>query len=233
MALNTSYILAGILTIFALAGCGGGSALSPVPSPSPTVLVALGDSITASGTYPAQLAALLGARLVNLGINGEFSGPTTFGVIHQGGVLADQVPQIPLNATIVTLYIGTNDMWLFGVPNAPGYLDVAATAARYDANIRAIVAGIRQRVPAARVILASVPNAAKRAAGLGDTATSALAEAMRVSVLYTGLPVADLENDSAMYDEANFGGPYDPHPNAAGAAVIAAEFVLAINGRPK
>lgn len=199
-------------------------------------LVTLGDSITAGANgseYPSMLATALGATVTNLGIGGEFTGPLIYGALHYGGVLADEVGAIPLDTTLVTLYIGANDMWLFGVSDYPGYLDVPTTLARYDANIRTIVAGIRARVPGARIILASVPNAALRPVNVNlpqsiKGAYAALADGMRASLYATGLPVADLEHEPGMYDDANFDGPYSPHPIAAGFAIIAADFAKVI-----
>lgn len=227
--------------------CGGGGPASVAPLAGTAALVGthaaaqerlvtLGDSITANALgYAPLLASALGATLTNLAINGQFSGAVIYGAIHQGGVLADEVANIPLDTTLVTLYIGTNDMWLFGVSDYPGYLDVATTLARYDANIRSIIAGIRQRVPAARIVVASVPNSANRSGNAGlpqaiHDAVTAVADGMRASLLATGLPIVDLEHEPAMYDDANFGSNVDPHPNAAGCAIVAADFAKVIQG---
>lgn len=250
------------LALFALllAGCGGGGAgVGSLPPQAKTVvtqstasapvLVTLGDSITAGAhgsAYPPMLAAAIGAASVtDLGIGGEFSGPTSFqipGGSHPtyGGVLADEVPQIPLNATIVTLYIGTNDsIFLDGdeydlTPNADNIMQfVPLVETAYAQNITGIIAGIHQRVPAAKIILADVPNAAWRPAGQQELpilrqSETDMIDAFRQTLIATGLPLVDLTCDPGMYDDANFGGPTDPHPVASGFAIIANDFAQVI-----
>jgi lysophospholipase L1-like esterase len=210
------------------------------------VLVTLGDSITAGAhgsEYPHKLGELIGAaRVTNLGIGGEFSGPMNYTVRNgthmvYGGVLRDQVGAIPLDATIVTLYIGTNDMWLAREKTAPDLSnidDVYADAAKaYDANLKAIVSAVRRRAPLARIVVADVPNPANRPVHMAEKAAmrdaeSLLADSMRSTILATGVTVVDLECDPAMYDDANFGGPYDVHPVDRGFKAIAADFANAI-----
>lgn len=219
---------------------------APATPTPPPVLVTLGDSITAGAhgsEYPHKLGALIDAvSVTNLGIGGEFSGPVDYqvpGGAHMvyGGVLKDEVPKIPLDATIVTLYIGTNDMWLAGVKIAPDLSDIdsvyAQAAATYDANIKGIISGIENRVPLARIIVADVPNSSNRPSHEVEPlkmrkAESSLADAMRMSLVATGDTVVDLECDPAMYNDANFGGPLDVHPVDSGFVDIAQHFADAI-----
>lgn len=217
------------------------------PAPLPR-LTTLGDSITAGAygsSYTVPLATALGMQLTNLGIGGEFSGPVDFqqtctgcARITYGGILADEVPKIPLQTTIVTLYVGTNDRIFLGelgmLPDMSNALTIAqGVAVEYDANIKAIVAGVRARVPNARIILATVPNGAWRPTGktwplpLRKSITY-MSNAFKKTLVDTGLPVVDLMCEPAMYDDANFGGPTDVHPVASGFAVVAADFAATI-----
>lgn len=229
-----------------LASCSGGSPLTPTvatlfATPPPPYLTALGDSITAGahgGEYVSALAHTLGAQYTNLGIGGETSGPVSFQVpggvlLSRGGVLNDEVGSIPLQTTIVTLYIGTNDAWLFGQPTYTYALNPQAAVYNYASNIKDIIAGIRGRVPQAQIILADVPNSSWRQINLNESSglrlvSAQLADGYKAALVATGYPVVDLLCDPGMYDEANFGGPYDPHPVASGFAVIAADFLAQI-----
>lgn len=220
---------------------------TPAVSPAAPVYVALGDSITAGAygsTYTIPLAQALGARLINLGKGGEFSGPMHYQLSCKGcahldydGLLADEVPKIPLDATLVTLYVGTNDMWVAGDRSGDILANYDAAARAYDSNIRAIVKAVRLRVPGARIVVATVPNGAHRPAAhawspiLRQGETN-LANSMKQTLISTGLPIVDLECEPGMYDDANFGGPIDPHPNAKGFAIIAADFLSVIQHAP-
>jgi lysophospholipase L1-like esterase len=217
---------------------------------APIVYAALGDSITAGGSatapqfyYANVLGATLGAAsTTDLGIPGEFSGPVNFpdnGLqITYGGVLADEVPQIPTNATLVTLYIGTNDYTFLGnlgiLPDYSNAMTVEeGVASQYAANIAGIIAGIQIRAPKARIVVATVPNESWRAINrteplIARQAGAYLVDAFKSALIATGLTVVDLLCEPGMYDETNFGGPYNVHPNNAGHAIIAADFLAQI-----
>ncbi|NTV95922.1 MAG: arylesterase, partial [Thiobacillus sp.] len=104
------------------------------------VILAFGDSLTAGvgaspeESYPAQLAGLVGRRVVNAGVPGE---TTAEGLARLGGQLDSQGPRLLL------LCLGGNDM-LRHVP--------AETAA---ANLRAMVRLARERGVA--VVLIGAP----------------------------------------------------------------------------
>jgi lysophospholipase L1-like esterase len=221
------------------------------------VYAALGDSITAGGEastpandYVSLVGAALGAQTTNLGIGGMTSGPVNLWIgtenIVYSGVLAAEVPGIPTNATLVTLYIGTNDYYLAGnqsttstgasVGLLPDYSNMAAVEASvesaYQTNIAGIIAGIKSRAPKARIVVATMPNYGWRDGHLGgpnDLAVSqSIANSFKATLVATGLTVVDLECEPGMYDEKNFNSPTDPHPNDAGHAIMAADFLAQI-----
>jgi lysophospholipase L1-like esterase len=220
----------------------------PVPAPTPIVYAALGDSITAGGQasqigktdYVSLIGAALGAQTTDLGIGGQFSGPedTYYGTVHivYAGVLAAEVPGIPLNANLVTLYIGTNDMYLAFSQDLADYSNAAsvaqATDAYYQANIAGIIAGIKARVPQARIVVATVPNYGwqngHNNVPLALASTAMLADSFKATLIATGLTVVDLLCEPGMYDEANFAAPGNPHPDDAGHAIIAHDFLAQI-----
>ncbi len=221
----------------------------PAPAPAPIVYAALGDSITLGGEastpaneYVSLVGSALNASVTNLGIGSEFSGPvnTMIGTttVVNGGVLADEVPRIPANANLVSLFIGTNDLWLCGeqirAGENPDALFSAASAA-YARNLRAIIAGIKARAPRARIVVLTVPNPAYRyesgasaAVRAGITATD---DAMRRDLIAVpGAVVVDLQCDAQLYTTADYPNPYDLHPNDAGHAEIAKDILAALEG---
>jgi lysophospholipase L1-like esterase len=251
MVVGVVLALAGLL-----AGRHDGAAAEPVPTAplhGPPHLTTLGDSITAGSSasdpnksYPVLLAASLGATLTNLGIGGMTTGPFPGHTNAAGrivvapypGVLAAEVPKIPLDSMIVTVFIGTNDGWLmsldFHQPSEDNLAEVtAAWSTAFRTNLPAIVAGIRARVPTARIVVATVPNSANRTAVLISKdpwrqAVSDFSNAMKATIVASGVTVVDLQCEPGMYDDSSFAGPIDVHPNDAGHALIAAAFFRAI-----
>ena len=229
-----------LLLALLLQNCGGGGgASSPLPvaaTSAPQVYVALGDSIThgwdgsqylTTQAYVNIVAASLGMTLVNLAIDGEQSGPPITSGGADSGVLLDEVPQVPANASLVTVYTGIVDENQTAIGND----NYATTAGYYAANVRAIVAGIRQRAPQARIVLIAPPDLMDRSPWYGVPNRSALATmvtAMKGALVATGLPVVDLECEPAMYDPANFLDGTNLHPLASGQAMIAADVLAQI-----
>jgi len=134
--LKTLFVL---LPLLLLAGCDARSTIRSL-APGATVL-AFGDSLThgngaaAGESYPAQLEALLGVRVVNAGVPGEVSAA---GRQRLPGVLEQVQPRL------VILIHGGNDFLR--------RLDVAQT----KQNLRAMIEACRQQ--GADVILAGVPQ---------------------------------------------------------------------------
>lgn len=234
--------------------------LAMAASPTPPHLTALGDSITYgvgasdrnTTSYAVILANELGAELTNLGISGEtaipepneyFTGTTVAGEVYaaHAGVLADEVSRIPLDTTIVTLYIGTNDLWLASAHTSADYSNAdalyTAVAADYARYLSATVSAIRERVPLARIVIATNINPADKGAIAGVTsgpafkyrqAMTALVNNMNAAVRAQGAIVADLHCDTQLYDTANYLSAVDVHPNDTGHARIAEDFYKAI-----
>lgn len=106
-------------------GLAPGARVAPLPPPA-LKLLCLGDSITQgmdalspACSYPAQLALLLGAELLNQGVGGHVFEPAAF----------DE--ELPFAADVVTVAYGTND-WSSG-RDADG---VRAVAGAYLAKVR-------------------------------------------------------------------------------------------------
>ncbi len=126
--------------VLAVAGCFR-PAPGLAPLPPDAVIVAFGDSLTrgtgapAGADYPAVLQRMVGRTVVNAGVPGE---TTSGGLRRLPGVLGEYRP------ALVVLCEGGND-FLRGV--APG---------RTEANLRAMVARVRESGAAA--VLLGVPR---------------------------------------------------------------------------
>ncbi len=205
------------LAAIALAGCsGGGGAAQPS---APTVYVALGDSMTygygttdpATESFPAQFAAMRGTTADDLGIDGE----------NAFGMLQNEVGHVPADATLVTVWIGVNDVdaMVAGEPVS----EVAAQVAQAVADIRADApnAVVVLLTPVDVSLLAPDSDAYK-----ADPTTRAEAHAVTLAydaALRTlGPRVCDIGEDPAYYaDPAHFYAVDHYHPSDAGAAFIA------------
>ncbi len=254
--------------IVALCACGVGagfaspaSPLSQPPAPSPQpYLTTIGDSITygigasdrETTSYAALLARALGARWTNLGIQREtlipepnaiFTGVSGSGSAYRsnGGVLADEVPNIPLQTTIVTLYIGTNDLYYTAASMHPDLSNAAGifsgVGPLWDSAFTSLIHAIRVRVPSAKIVVATVINVADK----GNVARlnagpwksyrrgfTDLANHMNAAIYNAGVDVAAVHCDARLYDVANYMTPDDVHPNDIGHRALFEDFMTAI-----
>jgi lysophospholipase L1-like esterase len=198
-----------------------------------------------------QLRALgFAVQLLNLGIPTAVVSPYFQALGRQyrpnapilGNFIADEVPQIRTNATLVTIFAGGNEINTItaavgagaGVGDQAGYIDAQVKA--FGADYATLLNGIRGRAPAARIIALNVPNLA----GFPFLAQAPLAQrqaAQRAAVGMTktvvnvlvsqNVIVVDVMCDSRMYLPSNYSGD-GLHPNDAGYAFIAAEIVRAV-----
>jgi len=198
-----------------------------------------------------QLKALgFGVSLLNLGIPTAVIGPDFQALGQQyrpnslilGNFIAGEVPQLRTNATMVTIFAGGNEINVItaalgggaGGADQAGYIDAQVRA--FGADYTTLLAGIRGRAGAPRIIALNVPNlagfpflaqaplsqrqAAQRAAvGMTKTVVNALV-AQNVIVI-------DVMCDSRMYLPSNYSSD-GFHPNDSGYAFIAGEIVRAV-----
>jgi lysophospholipase L1-like esterase len=186
--------------------------------------------------------------LTNLGIPGAVLSPTIQAIGNQygrgipGNFLEQEAPFVPRASTIVSVFAGGNDTNAIGTavdrgagggdPN--GYID--GQVRTFANDYAALVRGIRQRAPTARIVAMNVPNLA----GLPYTArfTSTQKRYMqRISVGFSreganalaaeGVVVVDLLCDPRSYQPSNYSSD-GFHPNDAGYAFLAGELVRAI-----
>jgi lysophospholipase L1-like esterase len=244
-----------------------GSSFASGPGIDPVTHAEAGRS---GRNYPHQLAALLGADLTDLTV----SGATTATILDQpqvtmtGAVFPPQLDRLPATAGLVTVTAGGNDLrymasMLFtawnrvrpggpvaamlapevpdGVP-APTAADVERTAA----GLTAIVAGVRERAPSARILLVDYLTVIGDRTGPGPGIPFEPAEIARFRALQTALEeayalaaarsgaalvaVSAISREHALGAADPWISPFSAtpagalgslHPNAAGMAAVA------------
>lgn len=244
-----------------------GSSFAAGPTIEPVVDVA---AMRSSRNYPHLLAAALGAHLVDLTV----SGATTANILHTpqqtqtGAEFAPQLAGLPEHADLVTVTAGGNDLrfigsmlavaWSSHDPDGPvaqmlAQGQPAGVPVVTEADVRAaaqglaaIVAGVRERAPQARVLLVDYltvvtpqtptgdgsPFTAAELAGFllvqdalvrvyEETAVSSGAELVAVSAISTdhGLGSTSPWVSGFRADLATTAGSF--HPNADGMRAVA------------
>jgi lysophospholipase L1-like esterase len=215
---------------------------TPPTPPPPGLYVAMGDSITygvgvtqnchAFPAHPVDIAeycpdgtsyAILVARAVrDAGLAGHFMNIGINGA-HVERVISDELPYLPPETTLVTLYIGTNDSRGVRDPQK----SIAAVVSQFETNFDQLLSQIHARAPKARIVLINFPNEKYLAAtyNVADDvlprydATSQILAAF-INGHYPKYAVVDTICNPASYDDTLLykGGV---HPNEAGAAILA------------
>jgi len=165
-----------------------------------------------------------------------------YGRFILGNLIAQEMPFVRTNATLVTIFAGGNEVNTItaalgggaGGSDPLGYID--AQVRTFGADYATLLNGIRARAPSARIIVLNVPNlagfpflagaplaqrqAAQRAAvGMAKTVVNPLV-AQNVTVI-------DVMCDARMYLPSNYSAD-GFHPNDAGYGFIAGEVVRAV-----
>ena len=158
-----------------------------------------------------------------------------------GNFIDHEMPFVPKNATIVTVFAGVNDAITVtaalgagaGGSDPAGYIDQQVKA--FGADYATLLNGIRDRAPGARIIVLNVPNVAGIPYFAGAPLSQRQAQ-QRASVGFTtaginsltpqGVTIVDLMCDPRAYLPSNYSADF--HPNDSGYAFIAAEIVNAI-----
>ncbi len=198
--------------------------------------------------YIPRLARLLPGpvELINLGRSGAVLSPA-MQALREGipaNLLQDQVPRIPPNATLITIWVGGNDTNAIVFAAAQRALRgedplpfIERQIQQFAADYQTLLQAVRARAPQARLAVANLPNFAL--IPLGQQQPSSLRQLLAlVSVGLSqrainplsqqGIPVVDLLCDPRSYRrESFFPGPLADgfHPNDRGYAELAEAFV--------
>ena len=215
---------------------------TPATPPPPGLYVAMGDSITfgvgvtqncrAFPTHPVDIeeycpdgtsyAIRVAKALREAGVAGHFMN-LGIGGAHVERVISDELPYLPAQTTLVTLYIGTNDSRAVRNPN----ISVTEVVRKFETHFDQLLAMIHSRAPKARIVLINFPNEKYLAATYHVTpdvlprydATSQILAAF-IDGHYPKYAVVDTICNPASYDNSLLykGGV---HPNDAGSAILA------------
>lgn len=186
--------------------------------------------------------------LTNMGIPGAVMSPEVESVGQSVGIdipsnfLQQQVPFVPPQTTLVTVFAGGNDTNTLataidrdaaGTGNPDAYIDQHVRA--FAADYVRLIEGVRGRAPNARIVVLNLPNLA----GLPYAARRARTERLWMQRLAVGfsraanalgrmnVTVIDLMCDARAY-RASIYSADGFHPNDAGYAFMAAEVVDAV-----
>ena len=264
--------LAPVMALALAAGCGHSTASPTEPGPAggPVYYTAIGasDAIGFGGSVPCVpftacpdgtgyvqiLARRLGASgasvtLMNLGIPAAVIGPDiqAIGIQHgrdiPGNFIDQEMPFVPRNSTLVTIFAGGNDANAIatairdgaGGPDPDGYMDRQIRA--FGDDYATLVAGIWARAGSSRIVVANLPNFA----GVPFTASFSLDEKrimQKISVGFStqvinplvgqGIAVVDLLCDARMYQPSVYSSD-GFHPNDTGYLYLAEEMLKAID----
>ncbi|MBP1636122.1 MAG: GDSL-like Lipase/Acylhydrolase [Acidobacteria bacterium] len=248
------------------------SPLAPSPPPTPgstVVYAAVGASDAAGvgssapcvpftdcpngmGYVPRIVRDLQGqgstVTLSNLGIPAAVISPRMqalgeqYGRTIPGNFIDQEMPFVPRNSTLVTIFAGANDVNTISAAigggaagsNPSGYVDQQITA--FGVDFHTLLDGVRSRAPSARIVVANLPNMGampfsskysvqrrrllqKASVGFSTQVINRLAS--------EGIPVVDILCDSR-YTSRSYLSSDGFHPNDAGYAALAADFLRAI-----
>jgi lysophospholipase L1-like esterase len=215
------------------------------------VCVPFGPCDNGTGYVPVLARSLRMGREVtlrNLGIPGAFLSPAVEQISREqgrtstGNFVDREMPFVPADATLVTVFGGGNDVNAvteaaerLGTSDVKGYLDAQIRA--FGSDYDRLIAGVRGRAANAFVIVLNVPNMAALpyARGYGDTRRRIMQhlsvgfarEANRQAA--PGIVVLDLMCDGQAYDSSRFSSD-GFHPNDAGYAYLADRLRAVVSG---
>lgn len=179
--------------------------------------------------------------LMNLGIPGAVLGADTqtlgasVGMDIFGNFLEREVPFVPRDSTVVTVFAGGNDVNTIGTALERGQGAGNPTAfiqthtQNFARDLKALVDGIRGRAPNARIVILNLPNMAALPYSAGLTLQKkqvmqqiSVAFSAQINALTAqNVLVVDLMCDAQMY-QANMFSSDGFHPNDAGYARLTA-----------
>jgi lysophospholipase L1-like esterase len=178
--------------------------------------------------------------LTNLGIPAAVLSPdlealgNSIGRTIPGNFIQREMPFVPRDSTLVTIFAGGNDGNVIGgaveaglgSPNPSAYAD--SLVQNYGRDLRSFIAGIRDRAPQARIILLNLPNLAAlpyangyslvRRQYLQQIAVGITKQSNALTSM--GVIIVDLMCDGAFYDPGIFSSD-GFHPNDLGYAFMA------------
>lgn len=157
-----------------------------------------------------------------------------------GNFIDQQMPFVPADSTLVTIFAGANEVNVIigalaggaGSGDRNGYIDGQVRS--FGNDYSTLLTGVRAVARSARVVVLNLPNLAgmpfKAKAPLSERRAAQRASVGMTTTVINGLPnvtVIDLMCDARMYRSSIYSSD-GFHPNDAGYAIIADEIVKAV-----
>ena len=160
-----------------------------------------------------------------------------------GNFITNEVPSVPGNSTIITVFAGGNDTNALTV--AAGCIAaaggnpttfIAQQIAVFGTDFTTLITQLKQRAPGVTIVVANLPNFKYIPVGQAQSVNAqALLQALSVGIdqqvlnklVTQGIPVVDLLCDTRSYQAMNFATD-GFHPNDSGYAILAALMQSAI-----
>lgn len=162
-----------------------------------------------------------------------------------GNFVDRQMPFVPRDSTLVTVFGGPNDANVIGDAieqgaagsDIRGYIDAQARV--FGADYARLVDGIRARAPESDIVLINVPNlAAMPYAARYPIEHRRVLQALSVALSRevnrragSGIVVLDAMCDAVLYEPSRY-APDGFHPNDAGYAHLASRLAAVVDGAP-
>jgi lysophospholipase L1-like esterase len=193
-----------------------------------------GQGSTVALTNLGIPAAVLSQRLQTIGEQYGRTIPANF--------IEQEMPFVPRDATLVTIFAGANDVNTVsaaigggaGGSDPAGYVDQQIRA--FGDDFKVLLDGIRARAPSARIVVANLPNMGtmpfasgynlSRRQLLQKTSVGFSAQVLN-PLAAQGIPVVDIQCDSRYTNRAYLSSD-GFHPNDTGYAAMATDFLKAI-----
>jgi lysophospholipase L1-like esterase len=207
-----------------------------------------------TGYVPVLVRRLRGSRevrLTNLGIPGSVLSPAIYQIAQANGrdipanFVDREMPFVPADATLVTIFGGGNDTNALadaidrGAAGSDVRAYIATQVRAFGADYDRLVRGVRSRAPDAFIIVLNVPNMA----GLPYAAAYSVSRRQVIQAISVGFAqeanrqagrgvvVVDLLCDPQAYDRTRFSSD-GFHPNDSGYAYMADRLLAVANGAP-
>jgi lysophospholipase L1-like esterase len=256
-------VVSAALLLLGLGACGTAKPTTPSPTPTSNAVkytvigasdaIGFGSSAICIPLIPCPngngYVQVMGRRftaegkaltLVNLGLPGAVLSPWIeaigdgLGRDVIGNFLEREVPFVPRDSTLVTVFAGANDANTIGAAlqaglggsNPAAY--VATQVQNFGRDMRALITGIRDRAASTRIVILNLPNMAALpyASGLSTIEKQAL-QAISVgfsteinALTAQGALIVDLMCNANMYQPGIYSGD-GFHPNDTGYARLA------------
>jgi lysophospholipase L1-like esterase len=198
----------GVVALALSMGVKAAASSTPPKALAGGLYVAIGDSITfgyglgAPGrdAFPYLVAQQLGVRVLDLGIPG----------VDARGALAFEVPRVPRSATIITIFVGTND--------ADRIRRGTFKDAQFRGTYRNLIEAAHAAAPLAQIYLLTPETVMADRWGVTDYIRSQASSNVRL---------IDLDRDGRLHLRANYQPDYI-HPNVAGQRQIASDVIAGL-----